>query len=137
MPVLANDSGLIIHKFKPEDQPGQFVRRHNGKELTDEELLELYIQKLDTVGGESSAQINVALAIVDKDGELHSQTFYPKWYLINKPSSIRQKGAPLNSIAIDPKTRKYLCEMSAEEKNDFEDEEMIKETEFIRSVFCS
>lgn len=38
MPVVANDSGLIIDKLKPEDQPGVFVRRNHGKELTDEEL---------------------------------------------------------------------------------------------------
>jgi non-canonical purine NTP pyrophosphatase (RdgB/HAM1 family) len=136
IPVLANDSGLIIDKFKPEDQPGQFVRRYNGKELTDQELLDLYIEKLNAVGGESSGHLNVALAIIDQNGKLHTKMFYPKWYFINTPSSKMVKGAPLNSIAIDPKTKKYLCEMTPEEKNEFEAEEMKKQEEFIKSVFC-
>ncbi|MBO5884402.1 MAG: non-canonical purine NTP pyrophosphatase, partial [Clostridia bacterium] len=63
LPVLANDSGLIIEKFAKEDQPGLLVRRYNGKELTDQELIDLYIQKLNKVGGESPAYYNVGLAI--------------------------------------------------------------------------
>ena len=50
LPVIANDSGLIIDKLSPEDQPGVFVRRDSGKELTDEEMLNAYIEKIEAVG---------------------------------------------------------------------------------------
>ena len=126
LPVLANDSGLIIDKFKPEDQPGQFVRRHNGKELTDKELLNLYIEKINAVGGESPAHFNVALAIIDNDGALHSKMFYPKWHFINKPSKIIMKGVPLNSIAFDFKSKKYLSEMTIEKKYTIDTEKIKK-----------
>ena len=35
MAVLADDSGLILDKLPNDKQPGVYVRRHNGKELTD------------------------------------------------------------------------------------------------------
>ena len=35
IPVLTDDSGLIIDKLPEEKQPGVFVRRHNGRELSD------------------------------------------------------------------------------------------------------
>ena len=38
MPVLTDDSGLILDKLPKEKQPGVYVRRHNGKELSDEEI---------------------------------------------------------------------------------------------------
>lgn len=136
LPVIANDSGLIIDKFKPEDQPKTLVRRHNGKELTDLELLNLYIEKLTEVGGDSKGHYNVALALIDKEGKLHSSMFYPEKYFINKPSKVINKGVPLSSLAYDTKTGKYLSEMTDKEYNDYEAEEMQKQKDFIRKTFC-
>ena len=48
--VMANDSGLVIDKFKPEDQPGVLVRRYQGRELSDQEMIDIYIEKLNEVG---------------------------------------------------------------------------------------
>lgn len=135
LPVLANDSGLIIDKFKPEDQPGQFVRRFEGKELTDEDLLSLYIDKLNEVGGESSGHFKVALALIDDKGQIHTKTFYPKRYFINKPSSIMNKGVPLNSITYDFKSKKYMSEMTPQEKIEYEEEAMEEQAKFIESIF--
>lgn len=136
LPVIANDSGLIIDKFKPEDQPKTLVRRHNGKELTDLELLNLYIKKLTEVGGNSKGHYNVALALIDKEGKLHSSMFYPEKYFINKPSKVINKGVPLSSLAYDTKTGKYLSEMTDKEYTDYEAEEMQKQKDFIRKTFC-
>lgn len=135
LPVIANDSGLIIDKFKQEDQPKALVRRYHGKELTDIELLNLYIEKLTEVGGESTGHYNVALALIDKNGELHSKMFYPKRYFINKPSKILKKGVPLSSLSFDTKSKRYLSEMSDKEYNDYEAGEMQKQIDFINDVF--
>ncbi len=135
LPVFANDSGLIIDKLKPEDQPGQFVRRFKGKELTDEELLNLYIEKLNSVGGESSGHFNVGLALIDEKGQIYSKMFYPKRYFINKPSAIVNKGVPLNSITYDFKRKKYMSEMPPDEKIDYEEKDMDEQEIFIRSIF--
>ena len=135
LPVLANDSGLVIDRFSAQDQPGLLVRRYHGKELTDEELLKVYIQKLNEVGGESSGHYNVGLAIIDQNGDLHTKHFQPKRYFINKPSPVLIKGVPLSSLSYDTKSKKYLSEMTAKERNDYEGEEFLGQIEFIKQCF--
>ncbi len=135
MSVLANDSGLIIDKFSDEDQPGLTVRRYKGRELTDEEMLEMYINKLNEVGGESSGHYNVALAIIDHNGVLHTKMFAPKRYFLSTPSKIVKRGVPLSSIAFDRKSKKYLSEMTPEERNNYEEGEMQKQKDFITEIF--
>lgn len=135
MPVLANDSGLVIDKFKPEDQPGVLVRRYHGRELTDEEMIEIYIEKLNEVGGSSTGHYNVALALIDESGKLFTREFKPKRYFVNKPSSVIKKGVPLSSLSYDEVSGKYMSEMTTQERNEYEAEEMIKQKEFIKEVF--
>ena len=134
MPVLANDSGLIIDRFSEEDQPKQLVRRYGGKDLTDEEMLKVYIDRLNAVGGESTGRYNVALAIVDEDGNVYSREFKPERYFVSTPSKVLQKGFPLSSLAFDKKSGKYLSEMNAAEKIAYEEDAMIKQREFIEEV---
>ena len=135
MPVLANDSGLVVDKFSENNQPGLLVRRYKGKELTDEEMLDVYIQKLNEVGGESSGHYNVGLAIIDKNGQLFTREFKPKRYFINKPSNVLNKGIPLASLSYDFKSHKYLSEMTPKERIDYEGEEFAKQIEFIKECF--
>ena len=136
LPVIANDSGLIIDKFSKEDQPGVLVRRFGGKELTDKELLSVFVEKLTEVGGESTGHYNVALSLIDSRGKITSKVFNPKKYFINKPSEIIIKGIPLSSISYDKSLNKYESEMTMKERNDQEKEEMQKQKEFIKFVFC-
>ena len=42
MPVFSCDSGLYFDEVKEEEQPGLYVRRVNGRELSDDEMLEYY-----------------------------------------------------------------------------------------------
>ena len=122
---------LIVDKFNEEDQPNQLVRRYGGRDLTDEEMLEVYIEKLKKVGGESTGHYNVALAIVDENGKVYSREFKPERLFVSKPSTTLQKGFPLSSLAYDKKTGKYLSEMNAMEKIAYEQDAMIKQREFI------
>lgn len=137
LPVLSNDSGLVIDKFSAENQPGVLVRRYNGKELTDEEMIEVYIEKLNEVGGSSSGHYNVALAIIDENGNLYTREFKPKRFFVNKPSSVINKGVPLSSLAFDEKTGKYMSEMTIEERNNYEAEAMVLQKQFIAEVFLN
>ncbi|MGN1208615.1 MAG: non-canonical purine NTP pyrophosphatase [Christensenellales bacterium] len=136
LPVMANDSGLIIDRFKAEDQPGVLVRRYCGHELTDEQLLQVYIEKLNEVGGESEAHFVVGLALIDKNGEIYTKEFNPKRHFINKPSKILKKGLPLSSLCFDPESGMYESEMTIKQRNDYEKEEMQKQKEFIKEIFC-
>ncbi len=136
LPVLANDSGLVIDRFSAEDQPGVLVRRYHGKELSDEEMIAVYVEKLNEVGGSSTGHYNVALAIIDEDGNLFTREFKPKRYFINKPSSVVKKGVPLSSLAYDEKTGKYMSEMTTIERNNYEAEAMLMQKAFIAEIFC-
>lgn len=135
LPVIANDSGLVIDRFKKEDQPGVLVRRYKGSELTDKELLNVYIQKLNEVGGESTGHYNVSLALIDFDGNLHTKEFKPKRYFINVPSKTLVSGIPLSSLSFDKESGKYLSEMSPKEMNEYEGPANRAQRDFIESVF--
>lgn len=135
MPVLANDSGLVIDRFSKEDQPGLLVRRYNGRELTDEEMLQVYIDKLNEVGGESEGHYDVGLAIIDQNGDLYTRTFKPKRHFINKPSKTLIKGIPLSSLCFDEVSGKYMSEMTPKERNDYEGAEFQGQIDFIKECF--
>lgn len=137
LPVLANDSGLVIDKFSQENQPGLLVRRYQGKELTDEEMINVYIEKLTEVGGESSGHYNVGLAIINQYGELHTKIFKPQRYFINKPSKTINKGVPLSSLCYDFKSKKYLSEMTIKERNNYEGDEFSNQINFIKKSFTN
>lgn len=51
IPTIAGDSGLYIENIPEEKQPGLFVRRVNGKELTDDEMIDYYTKLIDSIGG--------------------------------------------------------------------------------------
>lgn len=133
MPVIANDSGLYIDKFSAEDQPKLFVRRFGGKELSDEEMIDVFSKKLLLVGGESEGHYNVGLALVDENGELFAKEFKPKRHFVATPSKTRVKGFPLSSIAYDKATNKYLSEMTPAEKIAYEADVMQAQKDFIFS----
>lgn len=135
LPVLSNDSGLVIDNFAPEDQPGVMVRRFGGHELSDEEMLNIYISKLNEVGGSSTGHYNVALALINKKGKLKVGEFKPHRYFINKPSKVLNKGVPLSSLSYDEKSGKYLSEMTIKERNAYEAEAMLQQKEFIKNNF--
>ena len=42
IPVIAMDDSLYIEDIPQDKQPGLFVRRVNGKRLTDEEMIDYY-----------------------------------------------------------------------------------------------
>ena len=50
MPVLAMDDNLYIENVPEDKQPGMFVRRVNGKRLTDEEMIEHYTNLVKEYG---------------------------------------------------------------------------------------
>lgn len=133
--VLCNDSGLVIEKFKKEDQPGVFVRRFQNRELSDKEMIEIFSQKLKEVGGESDAHFNVALVICDKAGEYHCRSFKSPRYMIAKPSKVVCKGLPLRSLDYSKKMKKYMSEMTVEEANLSEGECMLLQKQFIKECF--
>ena len=100
-PVIAEDSGLLFMDLAQADpdQPGQFVRRFHGKSMTDEEMLEHYIDIIHRHGGELRAcWLNCWCLLEDQD---HGETY---------ENRIRRDFGPAKCWQIDPFERDALEE---------------------------
>ena len=133
-PVLADDSGLIIDKLPPEKQPGIYVKRHNGKELTDEEILNLYSKEIEEVGGESTGAFVISIAIIDKNGNIHTKETKHKRLFISKPDINRVPGYPLSSLVYDKETNMYMTEKKKKGIKVYEEDKFKDEYDFIKGV---
>ncbi|MBQ9834382.1 MAG: hypothetical protein IJO33_04250 [Bacilli bacterium] len=113
IPTIAGDSGLYINNIAKEKQPGLFVRRVNGKELTDNEMIEYYQKLVEEVGGKSIAYYVTGLAIVTEKGIETSEIKEDEFILTSKVSeNIKHNGNPLDIISVDPICNKYYTEMT-------------------------
>lgn len=133
MPVLADDSGLIIDKLESKKQPGVYVRRHNGKELTDEEIIELYSQEIERVGGESTGSFVIAITIIDENGKIYTNELKHDRLFVSNPCKERVPGYPMNSLIYDKQTQTYLAQ-NYEGKKIYKGNSFEKDLEFIKSV---
>ena len=119
LPVITEDSGLHIDKFKDNEQPNQYVKRVNGIDnLSDSEILDYYINKLNTYGGSSMAYYYTGVCIIDKDGNIYSDTIKETPFLLT--TNIRNtnsiKGGVLEPISYDIDSNKYFNDRTEEEK---------------------
>ncbi len=119
MPVFSCDSGLYIEGIEEERQPGVHVRRVNGNQLKDEEMIEYYSNIAKELGGRVKAKYKNAICFIQDEGrifesmgdELGSEEFI----LTSVPHGNRNKGFPLDSISIDEKSGKYYMDIGDEE----------------------
>ncbi len=93
----AGDSGLYIENIPEENQPGLFVRRVNGKELIDDEMIDYYTK------------------LVDENGIKTIEIEEDKFILTSNISKTNHRGNPLDVMSIDPNVNKYYTEMSDED----------------------
>ena len=133
MPVLADDCGLILDKLPLEKQPGVFVRRHNGKILTDEEMIQIYSKEIEKVGGETTGSFVTSITIIDVNGNIHTNEKKHDRLFISKPCEERVKGYPMNSLAYNKETGKYLAQ-NYEGKYIYKGNSFENDLEFIKSV---
>ncbi|MBE5821146.1 MAG: hypothetical protein E7311_00980 [Clostridiales bacterium] len=136
IPVLCDDSSLIIDKFPADKQPGVFVHRHDGKELTDSEILDLYSAELEAIGGESPGAFIKTLCIIDEKGKIYCKDFRSERYFVSKRSNDIVENFPLRSLIYYKEYGKYMSEMSVQEAEKAEGNTTINEKEFIKSVLC-
>jgi 8-oxo-dGTP diphosphatase len=137
MPTIAVDSGLHIQRFPREKQPGLLVQRIYGvnRDVSDSEMLDYYIQELERVGGQSKGVWTTALALVISLDMIFCKTLASKTMFVSQMSSNVMSGEPLNSLQIDPVTKKYYSEMSAEERIKAQGERAIGAREFIKQYW--
>ena len=128
--TLSIDLGLYFEGVTDDEQPGLFVRRVNGRELTDEEMISYYTNLIDTYGGSLIGKWTTGVAIATAKDTYYFEHIGDS-YFTSKVCSTIKPGFPLASLQIDEKTKTYRAEIFDKKINYSYDQEL---KEFILSV---
>ena len=119
MPVFAMDDNLYLENVPEEKQPGVFVRRVNGKRLTDDEMLQHYTGLVKEYGKEGKLDCKwvYGIAVINEKKEISTYTWEKGgFYFVEKISDKIRAGYPLDSISINKKLNKYFTDITPEDK---------------------
>ena len=119
MPSMGMDDTLYLENIPDDKQPGLFVRRVNGKTLTDEEMIEHYKNLVNEYGkkGKLNCKWVYGLAVIDQNGNEKTYTWEKdNFYMVDQESEIINVGYPLNSISKYKKIDKYFTDITEEDK---------------------
>ena len=121
---IGMDNTLFIEELPEEKQPGTHVRRVNGKELSDEEMIEYYTSLVSEYGGKVTAKWVYGM-VVYGDNICEKFTWNKdEFFMVDKVSEIRNPGYPLDSISIDKYVNKYFVELTKEDLRIIDNERM-------------
>ena len=125
IPVFAMDDNLYIDNIPNDKQPGMYVRRVNGKRLTDEEMIEYYSNLAHVYGenGKLACRWVYGMAIINNGHECTYTWSREDFYIVDKPSNKINPGYPLNTISINKKLNKYFTDITEDDKKKFEEDE--------------
>ena len=84
--TIGMDDNLFIEELPDEKQPGTHVRRVNGKELTDDEMIEYYTNLVKEYGGKLSAKWVYGMVIYNGKTSQEYNWSKDNFYLFDKPS---------------------------------------------------
>ena len=113
------DDNLFIEELPEEKQPGTHVRRINGKELTDDEMIEYYSNLAKEYGGKLTAKWVYGMVIYNGKEKKEYTWSKSHFYFVDKPCNKRNPGYPLDSITIVPEYNKYYLDLTKEEKEEY------------------
>lgn len=123
--TIGMDNNLFIEELPDEMQPKTHVRRVNGKELTDDEMIEYYTNLVKEYGGKLTAKWVYGMVICDNNGKEEYSWTKDHFYFVDKPCEKRNQGYPLDSISIVPEFNKYLVELTEEDKKQYKKKDNI------------
>ena len=107
---------MFIEELSEEKQPGTNVRRVNGKELSDDEMIQHYTNLVKEYGEKLIARWVYGMAIYNGSETKQFTWSKENFYFVDKPCEKRNPGYPLDSISIMPEYNKYFVELTQEEK---------------------
>lgn len=116
MPVFSCDSGLYFENLSDDSlQPGTHIRRVNGRELNDQEMIDYYGNLAKRFNGKLVARYKNAISFIyDKehiynsmDDSLGGKSFL----IVDKAHKKSVKGVPLDSLSVDINTEKYYFDI--------------------------
>ena len=121
MPVFSCDSGLYFDNVPDNIQPGVYIRRVNGKNLTDQEMIDYY-SGLAKEYGDLKARYHNAIVLIMDDTRVYeameeSMAGEP-FLMTSKAHKFVKEGFPLDSLSVDIKSGKYFYDMQKTENPD-------------------
>lgn len=121
MPVFSCDSGLYFDGLNEALQPGIYVRRVGGKELTDEEMINYYSNLSKENGGKLIGRYRNAVCLIVNESTCFSSMdetlATDPFILVNTPHKKRVEGFPLDSLSVDIASGKYYYDMQEDVAN--------------------
>ena len=117
-PSMGMDDTLYMEGVPEDLQPGLFVRRVNGKNLTDEEMIEHYTNLVKEYGinGRINCKWIYGLAVINEKGEETTYSWSKDdFYMVSTKSNKINPGYPLNSISKYKKLDKYFTDVTDED----------------------
>ncbi len=131
MPVIAGDTGVLIEGLPAEKQPGLYVRRVNGKVLTDEEMIAHYTGLAGSAETECFLIYNTGIAMITEQGEFTTEFHDIPLKLVSVPNVNRKhNGNPLDAIT-QVEDGRYYNDLSDAERTATEAGEEARFTEFV------
>ena len=118
IPTIGMDNNLFIEGIPEELQPGVFVRRINGRELNDDEMILYYTKLVKEYGGKLKARWVYGMVLIANDKTYEFNWSYDNFYLVSIVNEKRNPGYPLDSISIDEKTNKYFVDMTENDRKE-------------------
>lgn len=115
IPTIGADSGLYIENIPEEKQPGLFVRRVNGQELSVDEMIEYYTHLIESIGGQTVGYYITGLALMSEKGLNTIEIKEDAFILTSKIFKHPHRENPLDTITIDPITQKYYTDLTDED----------------------
>ncbi len=115
--TIGMDDNLFIDKLPEEKQPGTYVRRINGKELNDDEMIEYYTNLVKEYGGKLTAKWVYGIVIYNGKESKEFSWNKDHFYLVDTPCKRRNPGYPLSSISVMPECNKYFVDLNEEDRN--------------------
>ena len=110
MPVFSCDSGLYFDNVPESFQPGVFVRRPQGKELSDEEMIDYYSNLAIKFGILKAKYKNAICFIYNKNAIFSSDDDVlsgNNFIITSIPHKKGVKGFPLDCLSVNEKNEYY------------------------------
>lgn len=132
--VFSMDNALYLDGLSEDEQPGINVRRIPGVEgrPTDEQMLEYFAGVIKRLGNEIKGRWEFAIAVANLKGIIEEITICSPRFFRSQLSRKVVQGYPLESLQVDPKSGKYIADMTQEEQGQFWQEAIGKE---LRELF--
>jgi len=125
LPVFAMDDNLYIEGIPDDKQPGMYVRRVNGKRLSDDEMIKYYSNLAHVYGenGKLTCRWVYGIAVINNGIESTYTWSKEDFYIVDKPSNKINPGYPLNTISVNKKLNKYFTDITEDEKQELKEDE--------------